>query len=64
MGLTRGHPGIAVRQDSAVNIVRVVLYYVLWMYLLMLIGRLILAWIQAYSRSWTPYWPAWLGSPR
>jgi YggT family protein len=43
-----------VRQDSNVNIVRVVLYYVLSIYLLILIGRLILSWIQAYSRSWSP----------
>jgi YggT family protein len=47
-------PASAVRQDSNVNIVRVVLYYVLSIYLLILIGRLILSWIQAYSRSWSP----------
>jgi YggT family protein len=37
-----------------VNIVKDVLYYVLWIYLLFLIGRLILSWIQAFSRSWHP----------
>ena len=36
------------------NIVKDVLYYVLWIYLLFLIGRLILSWIQAFSRSWHP----------
>jgi YggT family protein len=37
-----------------VNIARVVLTYVLSFYLLLLIGRLIISWIQAYSRSWRP----------
>jgi YggT family protein len=37
-----------------VNIVRTVLTYVLWIYLLILIARLILSWIQAFSRSWHP----------
>jgi YggT family protein len=37
-----------------VDIVRNVLYYVLWIYLLFLIARLILSWIQAFSRSWHP----------
>jgi YggT family protein len=37
-----------------VNIVKDVLYYVLWIYLLFLIGRLVLSWIQAFSRSWHP----------
>ena len=36
------------------NIVGTVLYYLLWFYLLLLIGRLILSWIQAFSRSWHP----------
>ena len=36
------------------NIVKDVLYYVLWIYLLFLIGRLVLSWIQAFSRSWHP----------
>ena len=36
------------------NIVKDVLYYVLWIYLLFLIARLILSWIQAFSRDWHP----------
>ena len=36
------------------NIVRIVLTYVLWLYLLILIGRLIISWIQAFSRDWSP----------
>jgi YggT family protein len=43
-----------VRQGGIVNIVKIVLYYVLSIYLLILIGRLILSWIQAFSRSWSP----------
>lgn len=31
-----------------------VVYYVLWLYLLLLLGRLIIEVLQAYSRSWTP----------
>jgi YggT family protein len=37
-----------------VNIVRIVLYYVLTLYLLLLIGRLIFDILQQYSRSWRP----------
>jgi YggT family protein len=37
-----------------VNVVKVVLTYVLYLYLLILIGRMVLSWIQAYSRSWSP----------
>jgi YggT family protein len=37
-----------------VGIVKIVLYYVLWIYLLILIARLILSWIQAFSRDWHP----------
>jgi YggT family protein len=37
-----------------VGIVKIVLYYVLWIYLLILIVRLILSWIQAFSRDWHP----------
>ena len=36
------------------DILRTVLYYLLWIYLLFLIGRLIISWIQAFSRSWHP----------
>jgi len=37
-----------------VTIVRIVLTYVLTIYLLVLIGRLIFDMLQAYSRSWSP----------
>jgi YggT family protein len=37
-----------------VAIVRDVLTYVLWIYLLILIARLIISWIQAFSRDWHP----------
>jgi YggT family protein len=37
-----------------VNIFLVVVYYVLWLYLLLLIGRLIIDMLQNFSRSWTP----------
>ncbi len=36
------------------GLVRTILYVALWLYLLLLIGRLILSWIQAFSRSWSP----------
>jgi YggT family protein len=36
------------------NIIRVVLVYVLSIYLVLLIGRLIISWIQQFSRSWRP----------
>jgi len=38
-----------------VGIVKIVLTYVLYLYLLLLLGRLIFSWIQAFSRSWTPH---------
>jgi YggT family protein len=37
-----------------VAIVRTVLTYALWVYLLILIARLIISWIQAFSRDWHP----------
>jgi YggT family protein len=37
-----------------VDILRTVLYYALWVYLLLLIARLIISWIQAFSRDWHP----------
>jgi YggT family protein len=40
-----------------VAIVVVVLTYVLWLYLLLLVGRLVFSWIQAFSRSWSPTGP-------
>ena len=32
----------------------IIVYYVLWLYLLLLIGRLIFDMLQNYSRSWSP----------
>jgi YggT family protein len=40
-----------------VAIVKIVLIYVLWLYLLLLLGRLIFSWIQAFSRDWHPHGP-------
>ncbi|HEV2451088.1 MAG TPA: YggT family protein [Streptosporangiaceae bacterium] len=37
------------------GILKIVLTYVFWVYLLILIGRMILGWVQAFSRSWTPH---------
>jgi YggT family protein len=37
-----------------VGIIKVVLTYALWIYLLLLIGRLIFSWVQAFSREWQP----------
>jgi YggT family protein len=37
------------------SIVVIVLTYLLWLYLLLLIGRLIFDILQSYSRSWTPH---------
>jgi YggT family protein len=36
------------------GILKVVLTYVLSIYLVILIGRLIISWIQAFARSWQP----------
>jgi YggT family protein len=38
-----------------VGIIKVILTYALWLYLLLLIGRLIFSWIQAFSREWHPH---------
>jgi YggT family protein len=40
-----------------VAVVKIVLFYVLTIYLVLLLGRLVLSWIQAFSRSWTPRGP-------
>jgi YggT family protein len=37
-----------------VNILWTVLFYALSVYLVILIVRMILGWIQVYARSWTP----------
>jgi YggT family protein len=36
------------------NIVRLVAFYLLSAYLVLLIGRMIFTWIQVYARSWSP----------
>ena len=36
------------------GIVRTVLTYAIWFYLLLLIIRMIISWIQAFSRDWRP----------
>ena len=37
------------------GILKFVLYYVLWIYLLILIGRMIFTWVQTFSRTWAPH---------
>jgi len=37
-----------------VTVVKIVLYYLLSLYLLLLVGRLIIDILQTYSRSWSP----------
>jgi len=37
-----------------VNIARAIITYALWLYLLLLIGRMIISWIQSFSRDWAP----------
>jgi len=37
-----------------VALVKIILYYALWIYLLLLIGRLIVSWIQSFSPDWKP----------
>jgi YggT family protein len=36
------------------NIAKLVLFWVLSAFLLLLIGRLILSWVQAFARDWRP----------
>ena len=36
------------------DILKLVLYYALWAYLLILIARMVLSWIQTFSRDWHP----------
>ena len=31
-----------------------VLFYVLWIYLVVLIGRMIFSWVQVFARDWRP----------
>jgi YggT family protein len=34
--------------------VKIILFYALTLYLLLLIGRLAMSWIQAFARAWSP----------
>ena len=36
------------------DILKIVLYYVLAIYLVVLIGRMVFGWIQVFARSWRP----------
>ncbi|HEY2579704.1 MAG TPA: YggT family protein [Streptosporangiaceae bacterium] len=36
------------------QILKIVLEYVLWIFLVILIGRMIFNWVQMFSRSWAP----------
>jgi len=36
------------------GILKIVLYYLLSIYLVILIGRMVFSWIQAFARSWRP----------
>ena len=51
------------------GILRTVLTYLIWFYLLLLIIRMIFSWIQAFSRDWRPrgavlVWPRGCSPPR
>ena len=35
-------------------LVKIILTYALWIFLVLLIGRLIINWIQSFSRDWKP----------
>ena len=37
------------------GILKIVLTYVLSLYLVVLIGRMIISWVQAFARSWYPH---------
>ena len=37
------------------NILKIVLTYLLSLYLVVLIGRMIFSWVQAFARSWAPH---------
>src|SRR5713101_7527372 len=49
-----GRPGRQHGQDGFVQYLREVLVYVLTIYLVVLIGRMIFSWIQAFAREWHP----------
>jgi len=39
------------------QILQIVLHYVLVLYLVVLIGRMIFSWVQAFAREWAPHGP-------
>ncbi len=41
-------------EGGTVGLLKVVLTYLLWIYLLVLIARMIISWVQVFARSWTP----------
>jgi len=41
-------------KDVAMGILKVVLTYILTIYLVILIGRMIFSWIQMFARQWVP----------
>jgi YggT family protein len=53
-GVGRTRAWRAPGRSDAVRIFLIVVYYILWLYLLLLIGRLIIDMLQSYSRTWRP----------
>ena len=49
-----GLPATAVRTGQGCEHLPDCATYILWLYLLLLIGRLIIGWIQAFARYWSP----------
>jgi YggT family protein len=39
---------------GVMDILKVILTYVLWIFLLLLIARMVINWIQVFARSWQP----------
>jgi YggT family protein len=52
--LARPRAGLPTSEDTAMGILKVVLYYVLMIYLVILIARMIFSWIQMFARQWVP----------
>jgi YggT family protein len=42
------------RDHRAVTVVWLIIFYVLSVFLVLLIGRLIFSWVQAFARDWRP----------
>ena len=41
-------------EDAVMGILKVVLTYILTIYLIILVGRMIFSWIQMFARQWVP----------